>query len=649
MPISTYPNIIYPDARTTGGDRSVGGFPNARNASDPSNTKYIAPIRRDIPSNENTSSSNIGGDDLGGPAEVTELARGGPLYTIPSWLSNGWVIEPWMHRTYISEQDATYWHLERYRGYQNASQIDNRYTTNRYDIFKAIYNHNFRYAYTTKAHTTTNEGIDPNNPWADYLNDYPLEYVPGTDTSAGHFNLPYRKNQLYQFRGGMTPVNPEKDPDKQYILDTSLELSEKKRNNTSTNQYGEDAASSGVPTSPLHPFMRTYADRAHQAIVSAYNRTKIPIADIEHRKGFRYIFITRPECYLLADSTTPCLQMEQDEDMHTAWCRMPHVIRALSPVYVAPAYGRPSHANWNYLLCNRVMNMDASGQTLAVNDSVTKGVRGATVTPGKNITSNLGGTLSISFRDTKYMDVYETLRLWTWYIHKRTSGAFFPPFNCYQRINDFPGSGRISTHGGSKYHPYDRALEYCASIYDIITNETGTKILYWCKYYGVYPTSVTSSILSASKNGSSLTDEATVSSSFQYQYKRENVFKNLVEFNYNAGIFDNMGVLRADVSDYIRNEASFLYLENGLDGTSGQPTHGLSNYIGAAGMFTGSPFIVSETAFSEDPWRGKQQQVVRSYLQFMPVSSVDQKLEDQMNLGISVSTRTTITTSALGG
>jgi hypothetical protein len=51
-----------------------------------------------------------------------------------------------------------------------------------------------------------------------------------------------------------------------------------------------------------------------------------------------------------------------------------------------------------------------------------------------------------------------------------------------------------------KLHPYDRALDYCASLFDIVTNESGTKILYWCKYYGIYPIQATPSGLTNTNN-----------------------------------------------------------------------------------------------------------------------------------------------------
>ena len=497
--------------------------------------------------------------------------------------------------------------------------------------FRAKFNGGLTFAIYRDSHMTGDPYYTQGSK-EEQLRSYQLEYDPGTRLPLGHYNLEYRKGPIYQFRGSTTFVNPENDADKNKIMNNGLESfvnNEAKLVSTTTN---ESNASPGAPTSPLHPFMRSYADRSHQAIVTAYNRTKLPIADIEHRKAFRYIFITRPECYLMTSDGKLCYQGEKDNDINACWMRMPHVIRALSPVYISPSPGKPQYANWNYLLSNRVMSMSVNGTSLSVVDSMTKSVTGNTIIPGNMISSNLNGTVELTFRDTKYMDVYETLRIWMMYIKKRKTGEFYPPYNGYAYVNTFRAPGGISTSGGSKLHPYDRALEYCASIYDIITNETGSKILYWCKYYGVYPISASTNMFNM-QNGSSILGDASISAQFQYQFKQENVLQNLVEFNYNAGIFNNMGIAYSDVKSII-DEVPFMYRENGVGGTSATPDV-LKNYIGAASLITGAPFIVSEVSGTHNPWTWSGENPIASFLKFMPASTIDGEMASRMNLGFT--------------
>jgi len=509
---------------------------------------------------------------------------------------------------------------------------------------------NWIYARNKEAHITSRDDYEP----IKYTesNPYPIEYIPGTSEPIGMWNIPNRKDcHLYQFRGAVTFLNPENDPDKETIMTMGLETYDKQQNGFDVvdkrearhvkkaySMLYENMAAPLTPTSPLHPFTRSYPDRSRNAIVTSYNRTKLPIVDIEHRKAFRHIFITRPECYMMANGDQPSYQVLNDDDMATCWMRFPHVIRSLSPVYVTSSTFAPQYANWNWLLCNRVLGLQTANNTIDLVESAVKSVHGNTVTMGKSLKTNMGGTLSLSFRDTKYMDVFEMLRIWMLYIHKRRMGTFFPSFNGYQQVNGFyqNGSSVFMPGGYSTLHPYDRALDYCASIYDIVTNETGTKILYWCKYYGVYPTDLSNGMLS-NDNNAPLTSEARISATFQYQYKQENIFKNLIEFNYNAGICDAVGNMRSDVSTVLRKSVPFLYREKGEGGTQ-YTNPNLPNYIGAASMFTGSPYIITEFSGSYDPWdwnSSMKNNMVQANLCFVPIFYGDSDENDIMNLGIS--------------
>lgn len=508
------------------------------------------------------------------------------------------------------------------------------------------------FAKTKEMHFTSDWISQPNQDLSKLENqNYPPEYKMGASTDPGNEYGEIGGHYMYQFRGAMTHVNPEHDPSKQEIMDYGLENALKSKSiadygsldtrHTSQNEVREAsqerAATPELPISPLHTFTRSYPDRARNTIMACYNRTRIPIADVEHRKAFRYIFISRPECYLMASLDTPAGQTIRDEDMNTCFYRSPHILQMLSPVYVVGNATAPQYANWNFLLSNRVQGLNAGGNTINVVDSMTKGVRGATVIPGKNLTTNVGGTLELQFLDDKYMDVYEMLRIWMLYIHKRRSGQFFPPFNNYAAVNAFPDALGLGPGAGGFMlsHPYDRALEYCASIYDIITNETGSKILYWCKYYGVYPINISNGLLS-NGNNSALTQQAAVNATFQYQYKQENLFKNLVEFNFNSGIVDSTGRMRDNVAVYLRDSIPFLYREDFQGGTN-TTAPSLKNYVGAASMFTGAPYITTEVSGKINPWAWKSSglQVTQANLRFIPLHHVDEKLDEVMNSGLT--------------
>ena len=443
----------------------------------------------------------------------------------------------------------------------------------------------------------------------------------------GYINNTKDPKQVAVFSGSTTNINPHNDPlTKELSMNGGLShyLEEKGREK-------ELGSFIRPPVSPIHPFTRLNSkDNPHtadEAILKTYNRTKLPVADIEWRKGFRHIFITRPECYLMYnDGGTMglCDQAFYDEDFASAVTRMPHIIRLLSPWYVSGSFTDDIlDSNWNFLLSNRVQGMSATQMSLSVNESISKSLEGFTVTPAMHLEGRQGSTLDLSFRDTKTLEVFETARLWMLYMYKRKKGIFIPPYNGYQKTNAFmtniPESGSPLTGVQyTRYHPYDRALEYCASLYDIVTNESGTKILYWCKYYGIYPISVNPNL--TNDNNGPIT-EMTTNITFKYHYKLENTNKVLVEFNHDAGITDDVGSVKVDK---ITNSLSFLLRDEYDDPV-------MPKYIGASSMFTGSPYIVM--AMSQPDPLNKSTMITVPNLRFVNLKDLD--LDGRINLGIT--------------
>ena len=387
---------------------------------------------------------------------------------------------------------------------------------------------------------------------------------------------------------------------------------------------------------------------AQQSLFNAYNRTRIPIADQEWRKGFRYIFFTRPECYLMyreGGITDICNQAFYDEDFASAYTRMPHIIKLLSPWYITGSYPTVSTqlsslvqdsgqegANWNFLFSNRVHGISVNGTSMSISDTIGKSIEGYTVTPAKFVETRQGSTVDLTFTDTKNLEVYEMARLWMLYMYKRQKGIFLPPYNGYAKDNNFRVSngatmdkldGPLSGVQYTRMHPYDRALEYCASLYDIVTDETGSKILYWCKYYGIYPTEATPS-LGTDDTGPITQVNTTIS--FKYHYKLENNNKTLVEFNHDAGLTDDVGKINVEA---VTSSLPFMIRNDDIHDPSGNKI--LPKYIGAAGMFTGSPYVVMVKS-RPDPL-DQDKLIVAPSLRFMNVPI--KKLDRQLNMDIT--------------
>lgn len=426
------------------------------------------------------------------------------------------------------------------------------------------------------------------------------------------------------FSGTTTNFNPYNNPEMDSIAKNGIEDHETKR----------DKSLSGdkyllPPTSPFHPFTRMNDPaNARIATLTTYNRTKTPIADLEFRKSFRHVFFTRPECYIMSlnggSKAVLSEQAEHDTDFMSCYSRMPYILDLLSPIYVTGSYSQNDiNSNWNYLLSNRVISISAAtSMQIGTMDNVQKSTTGFTVTPAGITKSDQGSTIQVVFQDTKDFAVYEMMRMWILYMHKIKRGIFTPSYNGYRYRNEFLSPTKVQNLPGAGciYHPYDRALDYGCSMFDIITNESDTKILYWWKYYGLYPTEVTLDGLSNDKGGPITSDNMTCTVTFKYHYRLANDNKSLMEFNYNAGITDDMGrvnkkVLKASYPFMLKNDDSKV----------------LSKYIGASSMFTGSPYIIMGES-QKDPLDSSKM-MISPYLQFLPLN--EGELNSNINLGIT--------------
>jgi hypothetical protein len=170
-------------------------------------------------------------------------------------------------------------------------------------------------------------------------------------------------------------------------------------------------------------------------------------------------------------------------------------------------------------------------------------------------------------------------------------------------------------------------------LFNFVTDETGTKIISWEKYFGLFPISV-SLQMTNDKNGAITGDGGLqVTADFAYQYREANRNRTFIEFNYNAGICDQYGRLRVSEVD---ESLSFL-IKNTDDAV-------MPKYIGASGMFTGSPYVVMAEVNS-GPDTGSDIHKYSPYLKFM--STNDELTDLRSNLGIVNITKNTNSIASL--
>ena len=125
------------------------------------------------------------------------------------------------------------------------------------------------------------------------------------------------------------------------------------------------------------------------------------------------------------------------------------------------------------------------------------------------IESSTGGSFSINFREDKYYSIHKLFYAWIYYQHNVMKNIFRPK---------------------TKYLRYN-ALDYATSIYDFIVDDTGENIIYWSKYTGCVPTEVPMSDLSFNRNSGAETKTSVEFAYFYCEHMDRNI---LMDFQYNS-------------------------------------------------------------------------------------------------------------------
>jgi hypothetical protein len=112
---------------------------------------------------------------------------------------------------------------------------------------------------------------------------------------------------------------------------------------------------------------------------------------------------------------------------------------------------------------------------------------------------------------------------------------------------------------------------------------------------------------------------------FYYQGKEEYKNRSLVEFNYNAGIVDEMG---KPTMEGIAQSLPFLLREHYIPPVNGKNPYTNMNYIGAAGMWTGRPYVVIGTLTNHITG-------TKSYIPFLRFMNLEDMIANEMNADIT--------------
>lgn len=237
-----------------------------------------------------------------------------------------------------------------------------------------------------------------------------------------------------------------------------------------------------------------------------YNRFKLPTVNDAFQKGFAHVFFTRPDCNLLNDKGTGLnSSFEVDPEFLYTWKNTPDLVKQL-------VLDNGQTHQFMLSLSNKAASFSLSDEYIGT-DTYGKTYKGWQVAYGRNnVESKTAGEFQISFNDDRTLHIYQLHRLWVDYISEVYQGRKAPKSEYIRK----------------------RILDYAASCYYFITAEDGETIIFWSKYYGIFPTTIPSN--QYAWGGSSIIENPKLDITYKFSFKEDMNPEALIEFNANSGV-----------------------------------------------------------------------------------------------------------------
>lgn len=254
-----------------------------------------------------------------------------------------------------------------------------------------------------------------------------------------------------------------------------------------------------------------------------YNRFKVPDQNLAHNKTFTYVFFTRPDLNLL-DYTT---QKANEQTMnHTeaamVWKRYPELFKLLTDKKRCK-----DSNNFNMLLSNQVRSFSIQDEQITT-VKAGKSWHEYEMQYGDSYSGGGAGEFTCTFDEVADYSVINNIKLWITYIDMVSKGAWSPSYNLFNQTGD-------KTLGFS--HIFTKTLDYASSAYVFKCGPDGEDVLYWTKYFGVFPINTGANALDWD-HSTPVGDSPKLNIRFAYSFKRDMNPISLIEFNHVAGVPD---------------------------------------------------------------------------------------------------------------
>jgi hypothetical protein len=288
-------------------------------------------------------------------------------------------------------------------------------------------------------------------------------------------------------------------------------------------------------------FPRDEVSKIKSTYIQKFNRFKIDHPDFHLPKTFSHVFMTRPDLniYQRKGVTIELTDILKNDPIYY------YLNESDKELMLSLTIEFSRQHDFLPFLSNLAQSFEISDEyikTAEVGETLT----GYKIQYGRhNIESKTAGTFSINYIDDRNLSVYKLHKAWIEYISRVYRGELFPKTEYIQ----------------------SKILDYPCSVYYIICGEDAETILFWSKYYGVFPTNTPSSVASWSKGSMVKLPEYSIN--YAYSIKEDFNPSILVEFNENSrGAFEYKKLFIPELGRCGTSFSGHPFIENVSNGST---------------------------------------------------------------------------------
>lgn len=264
--------------------------------------------------------------------------------------------------------------------------------------------------------------------------------------------------------------------------------------------------------------------------------------------GIAYVFFTKPSLHFGDNLPTyiskiPIYSYLTEDNFFRTCPFIDEIVNRKSLMYEDILRGLRGGKGFVHFITNLAQNFetqDVVTETFSASDTF-KGYK--LTLPSSNIETQVGGSFSINYNETRNMEVTVFHKIWADYIQAVRRGSIVPSDDAIKRFN----KSNIKSRG---------YIDYLNSVYYFLLDADGKTIKYYAKYTGVFPTNVPFNSFNWELGTNSL---RKVNISYTYNFKEDMNPEILKEFNYVAGTSDKnkialMGIDEFNTKVYVKNQ-----------------------------------------------------------------------------------------------